>query len=88
MMKALVDKNGRFRKIIPPNTSQLRANADGFEPFEISITSGEDDMVQAVKMLKKAEILDEFLNIKITDNSSQPINEANIKSDDIDIKNK
>ncbi len=82
-----VDKNGRFRKIIPPNTFLvLRANADGFEPFEISITSGEDDMVQAVKMLKKAEIPMGSLNIKITDNSSQPINEANIKSDDIDVK--
>src|SRR6185436_6615768 len=81
------DKNGRFRKIIPPNTFLvLKVSADGFEPFEISITSGEENISQKVTLLKKAEIPMITISFKIADSADRPINDAEIKTDEAMVK--
>jgi protocatechuate 3,4-dioxygenase beta subunit len=79
----VVDKNGRFRKIIPPNTFLvLKVSGEGFEPTEVSITSGNDNVSHTVTLLKKTEIPKVTLKIKVTDSAGNPINEADIKADD------
>ena len=79
----VVDKNGRFRKIIPPNTFLvLKVTADGFEPTEISITSANDNVSQTVTLLKKAEIPKVALTITLVDSANSPIKDADVKTDD------
>jgi protocatechuate 3,4-dioxygenase beta subunit len=85
--KLVVDKNGRFRKIIPPNTYLvLKVSSDGFEPTEVSITSGNDNISHTVTLLKKAEIPKVSLTINVVDSANNPIQDAEIKADDISVK--
>ena len=85
--KLQIDKNGRFRKIIPPNTFLvLKVSADGFEATEVSITSGNDNVSQTVTLLKKAQIPMVSMTIKVTNSMNEAIIEAEIKTDDDNAK--
>ena len=82
-----VDRNGRFRKIIPPNTFLvLKVSADGFESTEMSITSGNDSISQTVTLLKKAQIPKVALTIKITNSAGTALADVEIKADDDSVK--
>ena len=78
-----VDQNGRFRKPISPNTFLvLKVSADGFEPREISLTSGTDSITQSVTLLTKAQEPKVTLKLKVTDSLGRAIPEADVKLGD------
>jgi hypothetical protein len=83
----VVDKNGRFRKIIPPNTFLvLKVSADGFESSEMSITSLDESISQTITLLKKAQIPKVSLTIKVTNNAGVALADTELKAEDVTVK--
>lgn len=82
-----VDQNGRFRKAISPNTFiVLKVTADGFEPREISLTSGTDSITQSITLLTKAQEPKVTLKLKVTDSSGRAIPDAEAKLGEDSVK--
>lgn len=78
-----VDKNGRFRKTVSPDTFLvLNISADGFEPRVISLTSAHENMVQNITLLTKAQEPKINLQLKVTDSTGKALAAAEVKLGD------
>jgi hypothetical protein len=85
--KLVTDKEGRFKRIISPNTFfVLNVTADGFEPTEITFTSEKDNISQSITLLKKTQIPKVPVTITVVNTAGGLIANADVKIDEVAAK--